>query len=95
MALAPGYGRLGPLAREAIELMAHFEGLFVDPVYTAKSLAVLIALARDGIIPRGSRVLFVHTGGLPALFAYEPELNLAPHFRLRARVARRSKSGDK
>jgi 1-aminocyclopropane-1-carboxylate deaminase/D-cysteine desulfhydrase-like pyridoxal-dependent ACC family enzyme len=76
MALAPGYGRLGPLAREAIELMAHFEGLFVDPVYTAKSLAVLIALARDGIIPRGSRVLFVHTGGLPALFAYEPELAL-------------------
>jgi D-cysteine desulfhydrase family pyridoxal phosphate-dependent enzyme len=77
MALAPGYGRLGPLAREAIELMARDEGLFVDPVYTAKSLAVLIALARDGTIPRGMRVLFIHTGGLPALFAYEPELALA------------------
>jgi D-cysteine desulfhydrase family pyridoxal phosphate-dependent enzyme len=60
MALAPGYGHLGPLAREAIELMAHYEGLFVDPVYTAKSLAVLVALARDGTIPRGTRVLFVH-----------------------------------
>jgi 1-aminocyclopropane-1-carboxylate deaminase/D-cysteine desulfhydrase-like pyridoxal-dependent ACC family enzyme len=35
---------------------------------------VLIALARDGTIPRGARVLYVHTGGLPALFAYEPEL---------------------
>jgi 1-aminocyclopropane-1-carboxylate deaminase/D-cysteine desulfhydrase-like pyridoxal-dependent ACC family enzyme len=76
MALVPGYGRLGPLAREAIELMARHEGLFVDPVYTAKSLAVLIALARDGTIPRGSRVLFIHTGGLPALFAYEPELRV-------------------
>ena len=77
MALAPGYGRIGPLAREAIDLMAQLEGLFVDPVYTAKSLAVLIALARDGTIPRGARVLFVHTGGLPALFAYEPELTAA------------------
>jgi 1-aminocyclopropane-1-carboxylate deaminase/D-cysteine desulfhydrase-like pyridoxal-dependent ACC family enzyme len=76
MALAPGYGRLGPPAREAIELMAHLEGLFVDPVYTAKSLAVLIALVRDGTIPKGARVLFIHTGGLPALFAYEPELTV-------------------
>ncbi len=75
MALAPGYGRLGPPAREAIELMARHEGLFVDPVYTGKSLAVLIALARDGVIPKGARVLFIHTGGLPALFAYEPELS--------------------
>ena len=74
MALAPGYGRLGPEAREAIALMARCEGLFVDPVYTAKSLAVLIALARDGTIARGSRALFIHTGGLPAIFAYEPEL---------------------
>ena len=78
MALAPGYGRIGPLAREAIALMARLEGLFVDPVYTAKSLAVLIALARDGTIPRGARVLFIHTGGQPALFAYEPELNVTP-----------------
>ena len=78
MALAPGYGRLGPLAREAIALMAQLEGLFVDPVYTAKSLAVLIALVRDGTIPKGARVLFVHTGGLPALFAYEPDLTLVP-----------------
>jgi len=78
MALAPGYGRIGPPTREAIALMARLEGLFVDPVYTAKSLAVLIALARDGTIPRGARVLFIHTGGQPALFAYEPELNVTP-----------------
>jgi D-cysteine desulfhydrase family pyridoxal phosphate-dependent enzyme len=74
MALAPGYGRLGPLAHEAIDLLARLEGLFVDPVYTAKSLAVLVALVRIGTIAQGSRVLFIHTGGVPAMFAYEPEL---------------------
>ena len=74
LALVPGYGRLGPAAREAISLMARYEGLFVDPVYTAKSLAVLIALTRVGTIAKGSRVLFIHTGGLSAIFAYEPEL---------------------
>jgi D-cysteine desulfhydrase family pyridoxal phosphate-dependent enzyme len=77
VALAPGYGRIGPPAREAIALMAQREGLFVDPVYTAKSLATLIHLVRTGEIARGSRVLFVHTGGLPALFAYEEELRTA------------------
>jgi D-cysteine desulfhydrase family pyridoxal phosphate-dependent enzyme len=74
VALAPGYGRIGASAREAISLLAKQEGLFVDPVYTAKSLAVLIDLARIGVIERGARVLFIHTGGLPALFAYEEEL---------------------
>jgi 1-aminocyclopropane-1-carboxylate deaminase/D-cysteine desulfhydrase-like pyridoxal-dependent ACC family enzyme len=74
MALPPGYGRLGPLAREAIDLLARLEGLFVDPVYTAKSLAVLIALVRTGTIEKGSRALFIHTGGLPAMFAYEPDM---------------------
>lgn len=74
MALPPGYGRLGPLAREAIDLLARLEGLFVDPVYTAKTLAVLIALVRAGTIEQGSRALFIHTGGLPAMFAYEPDL---------------------
>ena len=77
MALPPGYGRLGPLAREAIDLLARLEGLFVDPVYTAKSLAVLIALVRSGTIEQGSRALFIHTGGLPAMFAYEPEMRQA------------------
>ena len=75
-ALPPGYGRLGPLAREAIDLLARLEGLFVDPVYTAKALAVLIALVRAGTIAQGSRALFIHTGGLPALFAYEPDMRI-------------------
>lgn len=73
-ALAPGYGRLGPAAQEAMEMMARQEGLFLDPVYTAKSFAAVPGLLRDGMLQPGMRVLYLHTGGLPALFAYEPEL---------------------
>ena len=66
-ALAPGYGRLGAEGRHALKLAARQEGLVLDPVYTAKAMAVLIGGARSG---RFARPVFVHTGGEPALFAY-------------------------
>ena len=72
--LAPGYGRLNDTVREAIALAAHQEGLLLDPVYTGKTMAGLIEHVRSGIIPAGSRVLFIHTGGLPAIFAYGDKL---------------------
>ncbi|MCY3712658.1 MAG: D-cysteine desulfhydrase family protein [Gemmatimonadetes bacterium] len=72
--LASGYGRLNDAVREAIALAARQEGLLLDPVYTGKTMAGLIEHVRSGIIPAGSRVLFVHTGGLPALFAYGDRL---------------------
>ena len=72
--LAPGYGRLNEAAREAMALAAGHEGLLLDPVYTAKAMAGLIAHVRSGRIAAGSRVLFVHTGGQPALFAYADSL---------------------
>ena len=50
------------------------EALFLDPVYTGKAMAGLIAHVRAGRIAAGSRVLFLHTGGLPALFAYADKL---------------------
>lgn len=68
--LTPGYGRLNDAVREAIALAARQEGLLLDPVYTGKTMAGLIEHVRSGVIPAGSHVLFVHTGGLPALFAY-------------------------
>ncbi len=68
--LAPGYGRLNDAVREATALAARQEGLLLDPVYTGKTMAGLIEHVRSGIIPAGSCVLFIHTGGLPALFAY-------------------------
>ncbi len=70
-ALTPGYGQLGPPGIEAIRTMAKYEGLMLDPVYTAKSFAAVLALVDSGEIARGSRVCYVHTGGLAALFAYE------------------------
>ena len=72
--LAPGYGRLNEAAREAMALAARHEGLLLDPVYTGKAMAGLIAHVRSGRIAAASRVLFVHTGGQPALFAYAESL---------------------
>ncbi|MCC7273263.1 MAG: D-cysteine desulfhydrase family protein [Alphaproteobacteria bacterium] len=68
--LAPGYGRLNAATREAIALAGATEGLFVDPVYSGRVLAALVAAVRDGSVAAGESVLFVHTGGQPALFAY-------------------------
>lgn len=71
--LAPGYGRLNGATTDAIEQTAQREGLFLDPVYTGKTMAGLIELARTGGLA-GRRVLFWHTGGQPALFAYADQL---------------------
>ena len=56
---------------EAIMMAAHHEALLLDPVYTGRGMAGLISLIRSGQIKQGERVLFIHTGGLPGLFAYE------------------------
>ena len=53
-----------------MELAARHEALLLDPAYTGKAMAGLVAHARAGRIATGSRVLFLHTGGLPAIFAY-------------------------
>ena len=71
---APGYGALNPAVREALALAARTEALLLDPVYTGKAMAGLIARVRSGHIAKASRVLFLHTGGLPALFAYADRL---------------------
>ena len=70
----PGYGKLNDAILEAIALTARLEGLLLDPVYTSKAMAGLIAHVRSGHIPARSRVVFLHTGGLPALFAYGVQL---------------------
>jgi 1-aminocyclopropane-1-carboxylate deaminase/D-cysteine desulfhydrase-like pyridoxal-dependent ACC family enzyme len=53
-------------------MLAQREGVFLDPVYTAKAFAGLLDLLGRGAIPAGEPVIFVHTGGLPALFATLP-----------------------
>jgi len=76
-ALAPGYGKTGPLAINAITMMAREEGLMLDPVYTAKAFAAIPAGVSSGQIAKGSKVCFLHTGGLAAMFAYEDVLSEA------------------
>ena len=71
---SPGYGRLNDAVREAMAMAARHEGLLLDPVYTGKAMAGLIAHVRSGRIAAGSRVLFMHTGGQPAIFAYGDRL---------------------
>ncbi len=56
---------------EAVQLLARTEGIPLDPVYTGKIMAGLIGLARQGHFNPGERLLFLHTGGLPSLHAYE------------------------
>jgi D-cysteine desulfhydrase/L-cysteate sulfo-lyase len=72
--LAPGYGQMNAATLSAMTMAARLEALMLDPVYTGKTMAGLIALARDGAFQPGARVLFIHTGGLPALFGYERTL---------------------
>jgi D-cysteine desulfhydrase family pyridoxal phosphate-dependent enzyme len=64
-----GYGIPTDASREAIELTARREGLLIDPVYSAKAMAALIAYARAGELDAYGTVLFWHTGGVPGLFA--------------------------
>lgn len=66
------YGALTDKAREAIRLVAHLEGVLLDPVYSGKGMSGLIDQIRSGEIGRDETVVFVHTGGTPALFAYDP-----------------------
>ena len=67
--LGQGYGVMGEVEIEAIRLFARYEGLLLDPVYTARAAAGLIGLIRAGFFTSSETVLFWHTGGTPALFA--------------------------
>lgn len=64
-----GYGVLTEPEREAIHLFAKHEGLLLDPVYTGRAAAGMIDLIRKGLFKKDETVLFLHTGGQPALFA--------------------------
>ena len=66
---APGYGEPNPGAREALDLAARLEGLLLDPVYSGKAMAGLVAAAREHRLPLDGTIVFLHTGGMPALFS--------------------------
>jgi D-cysteine desulfhydrase family pyridoxal phosphate-dependent enzyme len=72
--IGPGYGIVSRPAQAAVQLVARTEGILLDPVYTGKAMAGLIDHVRRGHVPPGSVVVFLHTGGTPALFAYADEV---------------------
>lgn len=72
--VGPGYALPTDEMIEAVRLLARAEGVLLDPVYSGKAMAGLIGLARRGEIKRGERVLFVHTGGAPSLYAFQKVL---------------------
>lgn len=73
--IGPGYGIATPACLEAITLLARHEAIFLDPVYSAKAMAGLIADIRAGALPADEPVVFLHTGGTPALFAHAATLD--------------------
>jgi len=72
--IGQGYGVLNKKVSEAIKLTAVSEGIFIDPVYTGKAMAALIDLIEKGNFNREGNILFLHTGGVPALFPYKKEI---------------------
>lgn len=72
--IGAGYGIPTPACVEAIRLVAQTEGVVLDPVYTGKAMAGVIDLIRRGEITSRHKVLFLHTGGAPGLFAHSSEL---------------------
>lgn len=72
--LGEGYGILNKEIADAIRIVAKKEGIILDPVYTGKAMVGLIDLTRKGYFTKGDGVVFLHTGGTPALFVYKEGL---------------------
>lgn len=72
--IGAGYGVLTDAVRGAVRQVAELEGILLDPVYAGKAMGGMLDLLRRGEIGADERVLFWHTGGTPALFAYAPDL---------------------
>ena len=70
----PQYSLPNPMMVEAVRMLARTEAILLDPVYTGKTMAGLIGLARRGFFRREEHILFIHTGGAPSLSAYEQVL---------------------
>ena len=72
--VGPGYSLPTPAMAQAVRMLARLEGILMDPVYTGKAMAGLIDLVRQGYFDPRENILFVHTGGSPALYVYMDDL---------------------
>jgi L-cysteate sulfo-lyase len=68
--VGPGYGLPTDAMVEAVKMLAQYEGILLDPVYSGKGFSGLIDLVRKGRFKKGENVVFLHTGGSVSLFAY-------------------------
>src|SRR5690606_11526875 len=73
------YGVPSAAGLEAIAFLGRTEGILLDPVYSGKAFAGLLDHLRSGVVPDSATVVFLHTGGLPALFAYHEVVAQAMH----------------
>jgi L-cysteate sulfo-lyase len=80
----PAYGVADAATDEAIALAARLEGFALDPVYAGKGMAGLIGLARAGRFGRDEPVVWIHTGGVPGIFAYPDTMARAGSVRIEA-----------
>ena len=69
-----GYGKVTSSCLEAIKLLAETEGIILDPVYTGKAFAAVVEDIRSGLFTSDETVVFIHTGGIPAIFAYNEQI---------------------
>ena len=69
--VGPGYAQPFPPANAAIRFLARQEGILLDPVYTGKAFAGMLDLIEKGALGKDEPLIFLHTGGLPSLFAYD------------------------
>lgn len=74
--IGAGYGEPTDSMNEAVLMLARYEGLLFDPVYSGKALAGMIDYIRQGRFSKGQKIIFLHTGGSAALFAYADSLQL-------------------
>lgn len=72
--VGPGYSIPTPEMAEAVRTLARTEAILLDPVYTGKTMAGLIDLSRKGYFKKGENILFIHTGGTPALYVYKDDI---------------------
>jgi D-cysteine desulfhydrase len=77
--VGPGYSLPTAEMAEAVRMLAGLEGILMDPVYTGKAMAGLIDLVRKGTFKKEENILFVHTGGSPALYVYMEHILGAGH----------------